>query len=1445
VDKTVLTLAVDSSQVGTAAAALERMTGAGNAAATAGAKVTASSAAQRRAVTQSAEAASKGKVSFTDLAAASAKLSPNAMKQITAALAATAAEANKAATAVQALQGAAAAPTVLATAPAAAQPLVRATTAAPNARTPLVSPIPTAAVSGLAIPTLAADTGRAVTAIDRLTAAAKTQRSALTQLTPVVSATSDSYRQLSAVPVRLAAPQGLSAASAALQTLSTQAGSARAAVTALNSVPAPRPQVAPAQATQVLSAAAASRQLADQQRDQAKAARLAAFQNQQLGYQLNDFFVQVSSGQSPLTAFIQQGSQLSGTYGGIGNAFRAITSLLSPMRLLFGGVATAVGALGYAFYEGSRQSKAFADAIVLTGNYAGQSEGQFNALTRQIAAHGQVTVGAAREIQQALISTGQIGPEVFAAAAQAAALYAQATGKSAEDVAQDFATMSRAPSKFALEHNRVFNDISAKQYEVIKAFEDNGKAADAQGVIYEAIIARFGQLSNNLGYLDKVLRNGKGLWSQFWDAAFDIGRKETIEDKIATLSANLAKTRPNAAGQQPGGFALPNGLNRGGTPGRQDAYELQDLLTRQGLDQANATNTAAKAEINKAAQAADAVVDSYLKRGKAASEYHKKLDELNRSFKDKQAAGVPVSAADQKVALIQLKKDFTPAGGANEAAQVLRAQLDNDIKAIKDALDAEKDALNFQQRYVQGVYQAGQVSLKDYYDNRRAAIADGVAAELVELDKESARLQKYLTQTKDPSEKIVTRTKINEIGAQKEKLSAAASREVVLANQEEAASFKALGEQVINYRANLLQMQGDEAGAARLRAQTAIQNARLLAAQAKNLPGAAPVDVSALERAIALTDQFSEVQRQAGILSVNSSRAEEAFALAAQQSGKSLVESERGIYAVRVTELEQLGVLVVKARELADASTDPRIKSFASDLALEYAKAASAIDPALNRLRDANKELATGLASTIGNIPNAFADAYRQQRSESDAYVKSQRETYNQQIKDLQGYLAQSRNEQDRASLRKRISQLQGEENGIKGQSKARSALDALSKSVVEPIGKQVFATVNKLLIQDPLQKYLEGQLKGLTEGGGPLAGFLNDALGIKTDPKDQALAVQTAAIYSSRDALDVLTQAASAAADALRAPMPGFGRDAAGTDAGAADAVPVDNALAGAQYDAITATDKFSKDATTAAADISRLAAAAGDGTGALGRLPSIISLFQSAVAAMSASGGASGGGGLFSSIGKLFGVGSSAAGMGYEEASALTGIFHEGGVVGSPPARRTVSQAVFAGAPRYHTGGIVGKAADKAREHLKHNEVPAILMGGPKGRREEVLHASDPRHRDNLGMSALAQIMAESKAGLRVRGARELGGPVSPDSLYRVNEKPGQPELLQVAGKQYLMTGGQGGTIQPTAASDKRGGDTHIHLTVTPPPGASRASALQFGAEVGRQIQRSQRNR
>lgn len=153
-----------------------------------------------------------------------------------------------------------------------------------------------------------------------------------------------------------------------------------------------------AEARKAAAATAAGAAIANAaQAAQANAYKLTAHQSQQLSFQLNDLFVQIASGQSPITALIQQGSQLNGTFGGIGGTMRAVSTIFTATRVALGGVASAVATVGYAAYEGSKQSSELAKSIALTGNAAGITEGQFNAMAKNIAGNFNVAVSAARE----------------------------------------------------------------------------------------------------------------------------------------------------------------------------------------------------------------------------------------------------------------------------------------------------------------------------------------------------------------------------------------------------------------------------------------------------------------------------------------------------------------------------------------------------------------------------------------------------------------------------------------------------------------------------------------------------------------------------------------------------------------------------------------------------------------------------------------------------------------------------------------------------------------------------------------------------------------------------------------------------------------------------------------------------------------------------------------
>lgn len=104
---------------------------------------------------------------------------------------------------------------------------------------------------------------------------------------------------------------------------------------------------------------------------------------QQAGFQAGDFFTQVASGQSPLRAFIQQGTQFAGVFG--------------PLGAVIGAAGAAVGALAVALFDTEDASDSASGALERTGGTISGLDG----LVRDLE-------GAARAYSEAIAATASV-----------------------------------------------------------------------------------------------------------------------------------------------------------------------------------------------------------------------------------------------------------------------------------------------------------------------------------------------------------------------------------------------------------------------------------------------------------------------------------------------------------------------------------------------------------------------------------------------------------------------------------------------------------------------------------------------------------------------------------------------------------------------------------------------------------------------------------------------------------------------------------------------------------------------------------------------------------------------------------------------------------------------------------------------------------------------------
>lgn len=424
----------------------------------------------------------------------------------------------------------------------------------------------------------------------------------------------------------------------------------------------------------------------------ARGGKLSAQELTQVGFQLNDFAVQVASGQNAVIALVQQGSQLSGTFGGIGNAARALTSLITPAAVAIGGLAATVGVLTFGYATGYREQAAFERGLLLTGNRAGVTKGQVDEYARSIEDSTRVTIAAARDAAQAVTASGAFGPGAVEEVSRAVAVLADRTGRSADDVVKDFARMRDGVARWAADANRSYNFLTAEQFKYIQRLEQQGKAEEAARETARLLADQLGKKTpSELGLLDRALVATTKLWSDFWDAAFDIGRPTTLEQQLKDAEAALA--------------VLEQGLGTSpeeGGDAASRAEQAQRALVAQLRAQVAAAQAAAKAQADAAADAQNditnnskAVLDARLDLQRVAAQRGQAMADLardrelaanerafdreeisysgylaRRAALEKQAINARLAAVDAEIALEKQRTIEDPKSEAGRVAEI-------------------------------------------------------------------------------------------------------------------------------------------------------------------------------------------------------------------------------------------------------------------------------------------------------------------------------------------------------------------------------------------------------------------------------------------------------------------------------------------------------------------------------------------------------------------------------------------------------------------------------------------------------------------------------------------------------------------------------------------------------------------------------------------------------
>ncbi|HHG0931217.1 TPA: phage tail length tape measure family protein [Klebsiella pneumoniae] len=407
--------------------------------------------------------------------------------------------------------------------------------------------------------------------------------------------------------------------------------------------------------------------------------------------QMTDIIVGLSTGQSPFLVLMQQGGQLKDMFGGIGPAIKGVggyvLGLINPVTL----AAAAVGVLGLAYYKGSQEQDEFYKSLTLGGNLVGKTSGQLVDMAARVSVAANTTTGAAASTLNQLVSSGKVVDDSLERVTTAIVKISDATGIATEKLVSDFNDIAADPVAAITKLNDQYHFLTLATYNQIKALQDEGNQQDAARVATDAYANAMQQRANdihqNLGLLksawDSLGKTAKGAW----DAMLNIGREQTLTDKLATLNENIAEAQK---GQKDGGFWNSFSARFTNLP---EMIKQRDLLESVANLQGDVTKGQAKAKEAeqqriKTQQEADRVNQQYLsnadKRNKAikqqseflkagaitAEQYAKNVSRINEMYKDPKPPKTPKGKAYTEDAATRLLDQI------NQQTAALQSQLD-------------------------------------------------------------------------------------------------------------------------------------------------------------------------------------------------------------------------------------------------------------------------------------------------------------------------------------------------------------------------------------------------------------------------------------------------------------------------------------------------------------------------------------------------------------------------------------------------------------------------------------------------------------------------------------------------------------------------------------------------------------------------------------------------
>ncbi|STL95034.1 putative tail length tape measure protein from putative prophage [Escherichia coli] len=123
----------------------------------------------------------------------------------------------------------------------------------------------------------------------------------------------------------------------------------------------------------------------------------------------------------------------------------------------------------------------------------------------------------------------------------------RSVGQSVSDTINQFKRLKDDPVNAAKALDNALHFLTATQLEQIRVLGEQGRSSDAARIAMSALAEETGKrtsdIDNNLNALGSTLQTLSDWWKQFWDAAMNIGREDSLDAQIDALQEKIQRAK--------------------------------------------------------------------------------------------------------------------------------------------------------------------------------------------------------------------------------------------------------------------------------------------------------------------------------------------------------------------------------------------------------------------------------------------------------------------------------------------------------------------------------------------------------------------------------------------------------------------------------------------------------------------------------------------------------------------------------------------------------------------------------------------------------------------------------------------------------------------------------------------------------------------------------------